>query len=75
MNSELPSVFPMSRIQVFGNALNPILQINITSSMGDCKIIGGGQLDDCYLASSIFGILEKYNNESDNISLSLTTFQ
>lgn len=51
-----------------------ILQINITSSMGNCKIIGG-QLYDCYLASNIFGILAKYNNNgSDNISLSLTTF-
>lgn len=46
--------------------------------MGNCTIIGGvgGQLYDCYLASNVSGILAKYNNDgSDNISLSLTTFQ
>lgn len=43
--------------------------------MSNCKMIEG-QLHDYYLASNIFGILEKYSeSESDGISLSLTTFQ
>lgn len=72
VNSELPCFFSVNSLF---NCLNIIFQINIWVSVSNCKIIEG-KLHDHYLASNIFGILEKYNkSESDSISLSLTTFQ
>lgn len=72
VNSELPCFFSVNSLcQLFEYHF----QINIIVSMSNCKMIEG-QLHDYYLASNIFGILEKYSeSESDGISLSLTTFQ